>query len=438
MQLFQSQDGKLIQGQRPRLVRRVDRRRIWFVVLLALITSPCVFSQAKKNGCLDCHAILDPPYHVSADEYSGGVHAQQGLTCVSCHGGDASSDDPSEAMNKATGFRGAIDRKQIPQLCAKCHSDASYMRGFDPSLRTDQFSQYQTSVHGRKFLQGDTKVAVCTDCHGIHDIRPPSDSRSRVSPLNVAQTCSRCHADSNYMKPYGIPTTQFADYSASVHHDALAIRGDLSAPTCSTCHGSHGAAPPGLDSVVRVCSTCHVFQAQLFDAGPHKDVFASMGLPGCVTCHTNHRILHPTDAMIGTNQESFCTKCHVEGDSGFEAAGAFHEKLTKLNAAIDRSENLLDEAEQSGMEISEAKMELSEARDDLTKARVGIHSVEASRVDPDIQAGMNVAEKTWEAGEKAMAERSYRRKGLLVSVVTIGFVLIGLYLMIRKLEAKPA
>ena len=73
-----------------------------------------------------------------------------------------------------------------------------------------ELSQYQTGVHGNLFAKGDTKTAVCVDCHGVHDLRPASDTRSKVNPLNVAQTCSRCHSDAEYMKGYKIPTDQFA------------------------------------------------------------------------------------------------------------------------------------------------------------------------------------------------------------------------------------
>ena len=341
-------------------------------------------------------------------------------------------------MSKAAGFRGAPERKDMPEFCGKCHSDAAYMRGFDPSLRTDQYSQYKTSVHGKLHAKGDLKTAVCTDCHGVHDVQAPSDQRSRVHPLNVAQTCSGCHANVEYMKPYGIPTDQFVDYSASVHHNALVTRGDLSAPTCSTCHGSHGAAPPGIESVTRVCSTCHVFQARLFDSGPHKEVFGAMGLPACVTCHSNHRVQHPTDTMIGTAEGSICLKCHVEGDVGYVAAGAIHEDLVKLDSAIVRSDDLLGRAERSGMEVGEPQLAQAEARDDLMKARVEVHSVDPSTVDREIDAGLKVASATYQAGQNALAELRYRRKGLLVSVVTIVCVLIGLILMIRKIESKDA
>ena len=159
-------------------------------------------------------------------QFSQDIHAQKGLTCASCHGGDPSKAD-MDAMNEAAGFRGKIQRNQIPEFCGHCHSDGAFMREYNPSLRTDQLAQYRTSVHGKRLLQGDTKVAVCIDCHGVHDLRAAGDSRSKISPLNVAQTCSRCHSDANYMRGYGIPTDQYAKYKSSVHYEAMTVRGDL-------------------------------------------------------------------------------------------------------------------------------------------------------------------------------------------------------------------
>ena len=131
-----------------------------------------------------------------------------------------------DAMSKAAGFRGKIERKDVPELCGRCHSDGTFMRKYNPSLRTDQLNQYKTSVHGNLFAKGDNKVAVCIDCHGVHDLRPAGDTRSKVNPLNVAETCSRCHSNAEYMKGYRIPTDQFAKYNTSVHHDAMTVRGE--------------------------------------------------------------------------------------------------------------------------------------------------------------------------------------------------------------------
>lgn len=403
------------------------------MVLFAMVPAS---AQVRKDSCIDCHKEFPEPTGFPESQWATDIHAQKGLSCADCHGGDPSVETPEGAMSKAAGFQGKPQRNQIPGMCARCHSDGAYMRQFNPSLRTDQLAQYKTSIHGRRLARGDTKVAVCIDCHGVHGIRPAKDTRSKVHPVNVAQTCSRCHGDAAYMKPYKIPTDQFAGYQASVHHEALTVRGDLSAPTCSTCHGNHGAAPPGVEAVEKVCSTCHVFQAQLFDTSPHKAAFAAMQIPSCITCHSNHRILHPTDEFIGTGKGAVCTNCHSEGDAGFSAAAKMHAELRRLDAAIVRSDQLLTQAEASGMEVSEAKLEQAQARDALTKARVTIHSFNPVKLEEDIQAGLKVAEKTYTAGKQALAERDQRRVGLGVSLLTIIAVLIGLRMLIRQLESR--
>lgn len=406
-------------------------RGAWLVLAAVLLATLARAQQA--NSCVECHAALDPPQQVTQEQFSQDIHAQKGLTCAACHGGDPAKSD-MDAMSKSAGFRGKPARKDIPALCGKCHADAAYIRQFNPSLRTDQFAQYKTSVHGKQLAKGDTKVAVCIDCHGVHGIRPASDTRSKVHPTHVAETCARCHADPAHMKGYSIPTGQYAGYTASVHHEALAVRGDLSAPTCTTCHGNHGAAPPGVATVQNVCSTCHVFQAQLFDKSPHKAAFQAASLPGCVTCHSNHRIAHPSDALLGTGKESVCTNCHTEGDAGYQAAGQFQQQIAKLEGAVKSSDEILNRAESAGMEVSEAKLEQDQARDALTKSRVTIHGFNPTTLQEGVAAGLKITDKTYQEGKAALAERDYRRKGLGVSIFFIVVVLIGLRLYIRYIE----
>jgi hypothetical protein len=376
---------------------------------------------------------LDPPLQVTQEEFARDIHAQKGLTCASCHGGDPTKAD-MDAMSKSAGFRGKIERSQIPALCGRCHSDGAYMRQYNPSLRTDQLSQYKTSVHGKLLAKGDTKVAVCIDCHGVHGLRPASDARSKVHPLNVAQTCSRCHADAAYMKGYSIPTDQFEKYSTSVHHEAMAVRGDLSAPTCTTCHGNHGAAPPGVDSVQNVCSKCHVFQDQMYLKSTHKVAFQSAGLPGCVVCHSNHGITHPTDAKLGSGPQAVCMQCHTPGDICDQARAEMLTGLTRLDSSIQEANRVLSVAESSGMEVSQALLDEDQARDALTKARVTIHSFQKDLVNKDIQEGLNLAAKNLQAGKNALAERDYRRRGLGFALVFILMGVVGLFLYIRQIE----
>jgi cytochrome c3-like protein/doubled CXXCH motif protein len=394
----------------------------------------CGIAQAQTDStCVACHSALDPPLQVTQEQFSRDIHAQKGLTCASCHGGDPTKAD-MDAMSKSAGFRGKIERSQIPALCGRCHSDGAYMRQYNPSLRTDQLSQYKTSVHGKLLAKGDTKVAVCIDCHGVHDLRPAGDTRSKIHPLNIAQTCSRCHADAAYMKGYSIPTDQFEKYNTSVHHEAMTVRGDLSAPTCTTCHGNHGAAPPGVDSVQNVCSKCHVFQDQMYLKSTHKAAFQSAGLPGCVVCHSNHGITHPTDAKLGQGPQAVCMQCHKPGDSCDQARAEMLNGLIHLDSAIQDADKVVNAAESSGMEVSQARLDEDQARDALTKARVTIHSFRTDLVNQDIQEGLNLAAKNLQAGKNAIAERDYRRRGLGFALVFILMAVVGLFLYIRHIE----
>lgn len=404
-------------------------------LLLALLLCGGRACAQPQNTCLDCHGALDPPLQVSEQQFTSDIHAQKGLTCASCHGGDPTKPD-MEAMSKAAKFRGKIGRKDVPELCGRCHSDPAFMRQYNPSLRTDQLTQYKTSVHGKFFAKGDTKVAVCTDCHGVHGLRPASDSRSTVHPLNIARTCARCHADPAYMKGYSIPTDQFAKYGTSVHHDALAIRGDVSAPTCSTCHGNHGAAPPGVDTVQNVCAKCHVFQDQMYEKSTHKVAFQSAGLPGCVVCHSNHGITHPTDHKLGVGPQAVCTQCHTPGDLCDQQRAAMLNGLQQLDDAVKAADKVLGVAEASGMEVSQARLDQDQARDALTKARVTIHSFKTELVEQDIQEGLLVAARDLRAGQAALAERDYRRKGLGLALVFILMTVLGLFLYIRQIERE--
>ncbi len=406
------------------------------LALFLMLLSPWTFeaqAEAPKQSCVVCHSTMEGKLADPVKLMDGDVHTQAGLGCADCHGGNP-LDDGMDAMNRAKGFRGAPKKAQIPEFCGRCHSDATYMRHFNPKVRTDELSEYVTSVHGKRLKQGDNNVATCVDCHSVHNIMPVSDSRAPVYPTNVATTCSRCHSDANLMKEYKIPTDQAAHYKKSVHAKAM-DQGDISAPTCTTCHGSHGATPPGVDSVANVCGTCHVFFAQLFEKSPHKAAFATVGFPGCVQCHSNHEIVHPTDEWVGVGSKAICMTCHAEGDAGYDTAKRISAGLTDLSAAIERADTSLGVAERSGMEISTPKLDLAGARDALVKARVTVHSFNAAEVRKLIDPGITVANKCNTAGIAALGERDYRRKGLGLSLIFIVAAIAGLYMKIRRMES---
>jgi hypothetical protein len=238
------------------------------------------------------------------------------------------------------------------------------------------------------------------------------------------------------MKDYKIPTDQVGRYQKSVHAQMLA-QGDTSAPTCTTCHGNHGATPPGVRSVANVCGTCHVFFAQLFEKSPHQAAFAKMGLPGCVQCHSNHEIVRPSDTWVGVGPNSVCVTCHTSGDPGYRSAQAIAQDISRLDLALTRAETVLDTAERAGMEVSSAKLELTSGHEALVKARVSVHTFRDSEVQKIADPGLEVAQRANQAGVAALAELNFRRKGLAISLITILVAITGLYLKIRQIESRP-
>jgi len=172
----------------------------------------------------------------------------------------------------------------------------------------------------------------------------------------------------------------------------------------------------------------------MFEKSSHKASFQYAGLPGCVVCHGNHGIGHPTDAKLGTGPEANCMQCHKPGDHCDQARAEMLTGLTRLDDAIKNAHSLLGVAESSGMEVSQARMDEDQARDALTKARVTIHSFRTDLVDQDIQDGLKITAKNLQAGQQALAERDYRRKGLGVAMVFLLMTVVGLFLYIRQLE----
>ena len=406
--------------------------------LVVFLAAPPPILAQQKNSCIECHAGLeDPRISAPAKLFDNDIHKSRGLMCNDCHGGDPNATTAAAAHDPSKGYLGKPKTLDIPAYCGKCHSDANLMKRFNPSLRVDQEREYYTSVHGRLLKEkGETRVATCISCHSVHGIRAPSDPLSSVYPSNVANTCAKCHASADYMRPFGIPSNQFDNYKLSVHAKALYDKQDLSAPTCNDCHGNHGATPPGIASVANVCGQCHARQAELFQTSPHKKAFDDKQLGECITCHGNHAIPKPGDQMIGTQQGALCINCHTTGDKGFIAAGTMRSRIDQLIAGIDKSTAILNLAERKGMEVSKPKFELKGATDALTHARVLIHSSSTSEVDKVIEPGMEVANKGYQAGVGALAELSFRRKGLAVSLLFILFLATLVYLKLRQIEAR--
>ncbi len=413
---------------------------IWILAATLLPLVPGrVAAQAvdePQDTCVACHSALDDELGRPAHAFGDDVHSELGFSCADCHGGDPASLDMEISMSPAKGFLGEVTRARIPELCGGCHADATLMHRFNPRQRVDQLALYRTSVHGQRLAQGDERVAACTDCHSVHDIRRVDHPLSPVHPLRVPGTCAACHADEDHMQAYSIATSQYQDYEGSVHWQALSVRGDLSAPTCATCHGNHGAAPPGVENVEQVCATCHVVFANAFDESPHKQAFAAMGLPACPVCHENHAVLPASLAMLGVSEGAVCVNCHGDGEDAYDAADQMRTRLDELGSALQESRAALDRAEESGMEISEGRLRWADANEQLVLASVQVHTFQLGPVDEAVESGLEAARAARLTGAEALEERDFRRMGLGFSLISIAFVIAGLLLAIRSLDRQ--
>lgn len=410
------------------------KEKIFFIFLLSVSFLLPKLLPAQASSCITCHKELEDELRQPAVAFEQDIHKQVGLSCEDCHGGNPSQEDIDLAKDDT--FKGRPERNHIPEYCTSCHSNATYMKGFNPSLRVDQLALYRTSEHGRLLIKGDKKVAVCTDCHGVHGIQTASHPKSWTFPWNIPKTCGRCHSDKDYMKKYKISTSQEADYRESVHSQALYEKKDLSAPVCNDCHGNHGAAPPEVTSIAQVCRQCHPMPGNLFSESPHKKAFDSMGISECEACHGNHKILFPSDKMLGTGEKAVCVQCHDEDSRPYRVAAQMKQEIQGLADKIQKADALLSSAFNQGVEVSEPRFKLREADTLLVMIRSLTHSLLLDSVEEKIKEGEKVLSEVTDEGEAAVREARLRKTGLVIATFFVFLLAMGLFLKIRQMSKK--
>jgi len=394
--------------------------------------------------CSRCHSdasfISKYNKHLSTDQLTllkNSVHGKLSLNgtdrivqCITCHNahGIVSVKNPQSPVYPTN----------IPQTCNKCHGNAAFMKSYNPEIAVDQLQKYRTSEHGILNAKGDPKPAQCVSCHGSHNILSAKDVRSSVYATNIPKTCSTCHSNKQYMEQYGIPTDQYDKYIASAHGKALLEKDDLSAPTCNNCHGNHGAVPPGITSISKVCGTCHVLNADLFSGSPHKQVFDEKNYPECVTCHGKHDIASVTDNLLGTGAGAVCSKCHSQSENvkGYLVAAQMKQWLDSLTNRENLASSLIFEAEQKGMEVEEEKFELRSIHQAKIETRTIVHSFNKDKFKEVVDKGFASSKDVIASAQGAIDEYYFRRIGLGVSVLIISFLIVILFFYIRKIEKQ--
>jgi hypothetical protein len=401
------------------------------------IHEPVMF---EENTCIACHRGLGGKYTQITEDWAESVHAGRGVGCVSCHGGDPTKTDAQEAMSPEAGFLGPLPKEQIPGLCGSCHTRVDLMRPFD--LPTDQLEQYWQSQHGQALLQGDTNVATCFDCHDGHHVLKVSDPASQVYPSNEPAMCARCHADETLMAPYNIPTNQYELYQKSVHGVALLQKQDLRAPTCSTCHGKHGAAPPGFQEVANVCGQCHSVTEDYYLQGVHRSGMTSEAVPRCVTCHGRYDVMPATlDLLVGT-EDRHCGSCHAPGSSTAATVDAMYQTLKGADDAYAQAQQTIDLATGERLIMAEQNELLQKANTPLIELRALQHTGDLEKIQAKAEESLAISRQAQTSTQEALKDVDTRRLGMIVALAVILVTIVALVLIKRELdrdlEAKRA
>jgi cytochrome b subunit of formate dehydrogenase/mono/diheme cytochrome c family protein len=151
-------------------------------------------------SCDDCHGVHDIKRAVDRDSPIN--HANVAKTCGKCHYGVEKTYDQS--------IHGQLLARGDPRgpVCTDCHTAHDIVNPEGNNFKAisdercgkchaDRLAGYRDTYHGKAMALGKPnaapEVAACYDCHGYHDILPPSDPRSRLSKTNILATCQQCH-----------------------------------------------------------------------------------------------------------------------------------------------------------------------------------------------------------------------------------------------------
>ncbi|MFH1002526.1 MAG: cytochrome c3 family protein [Chloroflexota bacterium] len=176
------------------------------------VTLPSQPRTKISQTCAQCHQDI-------YQQYAGSVHGKALIednnydvpVCTDCHQAHTIEDPMT-----------ATFRLNSVELCGHCHGDAALMQKY--GISTNVVQTYLEDFHGRTvaLVTKENKdiwvqEAVCTDCHGVHDIQAVDSPNSPVLKANLVTTCRKCHPDATA----NFPSAWLSHYEPSINHSPL-------------------------------------------------------------------------------------------------------------------------------------------------------------------------------------------------------------------------
>lgn len=226
----------------------------------AATTAACrtCHNKAEFDTVADVQTRPDTAKQVEADR----SYAHRSIGCVQCHQGD-----PHKNPTPVT-------KQSIADACGVCH--------------VSERAEHEQSVHGQSLAAGGKDAATCVDCHSTegtpHSVVRVLSADSPVYHGSIAATCAKCHAKTEVMEKYDVPTEVYKTYMTTFHGKANVLSPyeitQHPKATCINCHGYHDIkaadapdSPVNKANLSTTCGTCHPGAGQQFADGwlGHKE-----------------------------------------------------------------------------------------------------------------------------------------------------------------------
>lgn len=241
----------------------------------------------KNNGeaasCVNCHGS----HYILPKENPESMifHRNIPHTCSLCHMDEkiapARDTEGSEIvksyLKSAHGWALTRSGLAVSAVCTDCHGTHNIKSISEPNSKVARenipttctkchegiYSVFIEGIHGQKFLEGNRDVPICTDCHGEHTIKPHYDPESAIYASHISEMCAKCHENERLIGKYKLPTARLSSYLKSFHGVASEF-GDITVANCSSCHSHHDIRPVSdpkstihPDNIAKTCGQCH-------------------------------------------------------------------------------------------------------------------------------------------------------------------------------------
>lgn len=163
------------------MIRRAGKKVVlviqMFWAVWLVFHGPSSIPAKETDGCVNCHrstSVKTYGGHLFSD-WANSVHAQSGVGCEACHGGNPSQKAKEAAhggVYRSGDPQSTVYFKNVPQTCGeKCH--------------VKEYYNFTKSNHYRK-LEAEGKGPNCVTCHGSMAI-------SIISEKEMEDLCANCH-----------------------------------------------------------------------------------------------------------------------------------------------------------------------------------------------------------------------------------------------------